>query len=837
MTTMNRLSLLFTLLFPALALTAQSVTVRITPVEMLGANTEHEGIVDTQINSDSNPFASPDSAELEPVTTASIPKSVFQAALSAAYASGIGGVADMEAANLEAIGGSDPLDISELVIALPVGDISIVPGPGNYVEGGCSDGYKGRECFGTTSYLDPSPPVSDVRNWNIGSSSNAPSGAQVLSNTTSYDFMFNPADRLVKFGISYRIYVNFQSHRATKPFPEKPNVRVRATFTNGSDEMQVVTTGFTYDGTGENGNNTFFGIEQPADGYYLSRVELWSIGNNARVWAALDDLAVIADLNPPEVLSQPVGVGVTAGNPFSLSVEASGSDPLSYQWRKDGVAIEGATSATYSVASAQLSDTGPYDCVVSNGAGEVISNVAVVSVTAAAQPPEVTQDPPDTTVNEGAALSLSATVTGTGPLSYQWRKDGADIEGATGASLEIGEVQLSDAGSYTVFITNAQGSTESGAAVLTVNAVIAPVITQAPAGVEVTEGEVVSLSVSASGTEPFSYQWRRNGLAIAGATGATLEISESDPADSGSYDVVVSNYKGSVTSAAATVTVNPIIIAPAITMAPKSVAVTEGDPVSLSVSASGTAPFTYQWRKDGVDIAGAVSATLSINAAGLSSAGDYDVVVTNASGSATSAAATVTVYPLPTVDPLLIQVDGRVQEVQITVTAVPQVSWTATEDADWLRIPSGFAGKGDGMVRLVILANETGEARSATVQIGGREVTVLQGFLPQAEGFDAVVGSGTGDAGKFVSPWFGAYTYGTPDWIKHSELGWLYVGFAEDPANMFLFSLTLNSWVWTNEQYFSVLYDFSRAGYVFYFIVEGSGTYLFDYTTGSWSQL
>jgi hypothetical protein len=292
-----------------------------------------------------------------------------------------------------------------------------------------------------------------------------------------------------------------------------------------------------------------------------------------------------------------------------------------------------------------------------------------------------------------------------------------------------------------------------------------------------------------------------------------------------------------VTSAAATVTVNPIIIAPAITMAPQSVAVTEGQPVELSVSASGTAPFTYQWRQDGVEIAGAVSATLSINAAGLSSAGDYDVVVSNASGSATSATATVTVYPLPTVDPLLIQVDARVQEVLITVTAVPQVNWTASEDADWLRIPSGFTGKGDGTVRLVILANDTGESRSATVLVGGREVMVLQGFFPQAEGFDAVVGSGTGNGGVFVSPWFGAYTYGTTDWIDHSELGWLYVGFAADPANMYLYSLILNSWVWTNEDFFSVLYDFSRGGYVFYFIVEDAGVYLFDYATMSWSTL
>ena len=110
---------------------------------------------------------------------------------------------------------------------------------------------------------------------------------------------------------------------------------------------------------------------------------------------------------------------------------------------------------------------------------------------------------------------------------------------------------------------------------------------------------------------------------------------------------MVSNSAGSATSAAATLAVNPAVVAPAITTQPASQTVTAGANVSFTVAASGTAPLSYQWQKDRANLAGATSATLTLSSVTSANAGSYRAVVSNSAGSATSAAATLTVNPAP----------------------------------------------------------------------------------------------------------------------------------------------------------------------------------------------
>ena len=136
------------------------------------------------------------------------------------------------------------------------------------------------------------------------------------------------------------------------------------------------------------------------------------------------------------------------------------------------------------------------------------------------------------------------TATGTAPLSYQWRKDGVTIAGATATSYVTGT-----AGSYDVVASNLAGSVTSSMATLTVN--VPPTILASPASVIIPAGSTTTFSVSATGTAPLSYQWRRNGANIAAATAASYSTGVA-----GSYDVVVSNVAGSVTSSPATLTVN-----------------------------------------------------------------------------------------------------------------------------------------------------------------------------------------------------------------------------------------------------------------------------------------
>ncbi len=172
----------------------------------------------------------------------------------------------------------------------------------------------------------------------------------------------------------------------------------------------------------------------------------------------------------------------------------------------------------------------------------------------------------------------------------------------------------------------------------------APVITTQPASQTVPAGANVTFTVVATGTAPLSYQWRFNSVNISGATSSVLTLNAVTTANAGSYSALVSNSAGSATSAAATLTVNTVG-APTITTQPVSQTVTVGANVTFTVGATGTAPLSYQWRFNSVNISGATSSVLTLNAVTTANAGSYSALVSNSAGSATSAAASLTVNP------------------------------------------------------------------------------------------------------------------------------------------------------------------------------------------------
>ena len=258
--------------------------------------------------------------------------------------------------------------------------------------------------------------------------------------------------------------------------------------------------------------------------------------------------------------------------------------------------------------------------------------------------PSITTQPLSQTVTAGANVTFTVGASGTAPLSYQWRLNGANLSGATGTTLSLTGVTANQAGSYTCFVTNSAGSATSTAATLTVNPVVAPSISTQPVGQTVAAGANVSFTIVASGTAPLSFQWRLNGANISGATSATLNLAGVTTSHAGSYTCVVTNSAGSATSSAATLTVNT---PPTITTQPTSQSVTAGANVSFTIAASGTAPLSYQWRLNGANISGATSATLNLTSVATNQAGNYTCVVTNTAGSVTSSAATLTVNPAP----------------------------------------------------------------------------------------------------------------------------------------------------------------------------------------------
>ncbi len=166
------------------------------------------------------------------------------------------------------------------------------------------------------------------------------------------------------------------------------------------------------------------------------------------------------------IKTQPHGQNGYIGNSANFNVVATGSQPFSYQWTKDNGTLAGATSSTLSLSNLQTNDAATYRVIVSNVAGSITSSPA--SLTVNPNPaPVVTQQPASQPVFQGERLLLGVSVSGSPPLSYQWRKDGASLSGQNGTNLLIASVQSTDIGSYTVVITNTIAAVTSGPAILT----------------------------------------------------------------------------------------------------------------------------------------------------------------------------------------------------------------------------------------------------------------------------------------------------------------------------------------------------------------------------------
>lgn len=263
--------------------------------------------------------------------------------------------------------------------------------------------------------------------------------------------------------------------------------------------------------------------------------------------------------------------------------------------------------------------------------------------------PSMTTQPTSTTVTAGQTATFSVLASGTAPISYQWRKNTSNISGATAASYTTPATTNADNGSkFDVVVSNSAGSVTSSQAILTVNAAaVAPAITTQPSNQSVTAGQTAMFIVAATGTAPLSYQWRKNTLNIAGATAASYTTPATTSADNGSkFDVVVSNSVSSVTSSQATLAVSTAPVAPTITAQPSNQTVTAGQTATFSVAATGTAPLTYQWQKNAAAITGATATSYTTPVTTVGDSGElFRVVVSNSAGSATSNTATLTVNP------------------------------------------------------------------------------------------------------------------------------------------------------------------------------------------------
>ncbi len=292
-------------------------------------------------------------------------------------------------------------------------------------------------------------------------------------------------------------------------------------------------------------NNGDMNCDQAVNGADIDIFFAWMAGNSGPDCNANGIPDDCEGIGPLAIVTPPQSTLACVGDTVTLSVESS-SPPLTFQWRKNGNPIAGATSTRLRFSPVQLSDAGDYDVIVGDACVSLTSDSATLTVHTA---PAITTHPRSQNICLGAPLFLSVGAAGPA-LTYQWRKDGTDIPGATGPNFIINAVSVTDAGLYDVLVANTCGSVRSDAATVTIQTTI---LTH-PASQTVCVNDPVFFTVGATGAG-LTYQWRKDGVNISGATLNFFVISAAVLSDSGIYDVVVTSTQCTQTSDPATLVV------------------------------------------------------------------------------------------------------------------------------------------------------------------------------------------------------------------------------------------------------------------------------------------
>jgi hypothetical protein len=248
------------------------------------------------------------------------------------------------------------------------------------------------------------------------------------------------------------------------------------------------------------------------------------------------------------ITTHPQSQTVIEGATVTFSVVAAGGQPITYEWRKNGTPITFATNSTFQLFNVTTNDIANYSVLVRNALGEATSSNATLLVNV---PVSITEQPQSVEAGVGDNINFHVTARGTAPLRYQWRRNGVDIFGAQSSTYIISNVQETNAGNYTVVITNNFSSVTSQVAVLIVQS--PPNIIQHPQSRTVPAGSSATFSVVAENA--IGYQWLKNGAPIPNATNTFYAIPSAQPSDAAGYSVLVSNSFASITSETAALTV------------------------------------------------------------------------------------------------------------------------------------------------------------------------------------------------------------------------------------------------------------------------------------------
>jgi autotransporter-associated beta strand protein len=264
------------------------------------------------------------------------------------------------------------------------------------------------------------------------------------------------------------------------------------------------------------------------------------------------------------ITTQPQDEIVSTNDPATFTVVATGSSPIGYQWYSYGnstnnppVLLNDQTNASFTIASAQSTDTGLYAVLVTNNNSSVLSRFASLIVGNVAP---ILNGPFNQTVIQGNNATFSTSVVIANPQpTFQWQTNGVDVTGATTTSLTLNNVQFALNNTTVSVIASNAAAMVTNSAILTV--IVPPVITPQPTNITVNVGDTVTFWSGATGVPSPALQWYKNNTPIPLQTGAALTIANAQGSDIGSYKLVATNIAGAVTSSIVTLTVNSTTLA------------------------------------------------------------------------------------------------------------------------------------------------------------------------------------------------------------------------------------------------------------------------------------
>ena len=337
-----------------------------------------------------------------------------------------------------------------------------------------------------------------------------------------------------KAGATDNLYLGWNTINITGPLGENARIGVTAEGVTAEGVPRSFISGWSDNMAGED----------PAD-YFSSDGDAWDIGLNANGDVVLGSLCTI--------VNQPADKSVIEGETATFTVNATGSEPLSYQWQQridngnNWTNIASANAAEYTTGKTTMAMSGyQYRCVVTANGVSVISAPATLTVNAAAT--TITTQPGNVTVTEGETATFSVTATGSN-LTYQWQQstDGsawANISGATGISYTTQATTMDMNGyQYRCVVTGNGGSVTSDAATLTVTAATVPVtgvtLNKTSTSLDVGDTETLTPTITPSDATNKNVTWSSDNTSVAtvdadgkvtaaGAGTATITVTTAD---------------------------------------------------------------------------------------------------------------------------------------------------------------------------------------------------------------------------------------------------------------------------------------------------------------------